>query len=277
MLLVYEFKGEIRVGYDIYCDESGNTGTNFFDDKQPIYVISGWLIERNNSYRIKSFIENIRKAKFPQSEELKGAKLLKNPKGRNFCVELIREMGSKGATPFFIIAEKRFCIAAKIVEAFFDPYYNEKLQNDFSWRNDLKITIAEIIYTVSLDSIRLFNHMHQNPTIENITTLKIQLVKDFREYGYSELADIVEGTNNKLEMILDEETHTAVAMEKKALATLNLPVFVSFIQLIEKFSRATDIKNVRLIHDEVAQFKKAFPEVFEIFNKKKIMVMDLSL
>ena len=28
----------------LYLDESGNTGTNFLDDAQPIYALAGWVV-----------------------------------------------------------------------------------------------------------------------------------------------------------------------------------------------------------------------------------------
>lgn len=46
-------------------------------------------------------------------------------------------------------------------------------------------------------------------------------------------------------------------------------MFVSFIQLIELFSRNINFNKVRMVHDEIAQFKKVFPEIFQIYSKSK--------
>lgn len=257
------------MNYDIYCDESGNTGANYLDLDQPVYVLSGWLIERNASYRAKEKIIGLREEYFPQMKELKGSKLLKTSKGRSFCASFLKEMGQLGCVPFFIVAEKRYCLAAKIVEAFFDNLYNDRISSQLSWNNDVKKIMAEIIYNISEGSIEKFANVHKSPSLENIKDTQIQLIKEFRKNGYDQLADAVEGSNNHLDKILEEETYTAVGMEKKALKTLNLPVFVSFIQLIEKFSRATELKKVRMIHDEIAQFQRVFPEIFEMYSKSK--------
>lgn len=257
------------MNYDIYCDESGNTGSNFLDTNQPIFVLSGWMFERNTSYKAKEKVIQLRKDNFPQMEELKGAKLLKSSRGRKFCADFFEEMGKMGAVPFFIVAEKRFCVAAKIVEAFFDPLHNDYLENSFSWRNDLKIIIAEIIYSISEESIEKFTEVHQSPTLANIKETQLELIKELKKNGYGQLADVVGGTNSHLGKILEEETYTITGMEKKAMKTLNLPVFISFINLIEKFSRNIGFKKVRMIHDEVAQFQRVFPEVFEMYNKSE--------
>ena len=170
---------------------------------------------------------------------------------------------------FFIVAEKRYCLAAKIVEAFFDNEYNDRVSTQLSWNNHIKKIIAEIIYNISEGSIEKFAEVHKSPSIANIKGAQIQLINEFRKNGYDQLAYAVEGSDNHLDKILEEETYTAIGMEKKALKTLNLPVFVSFIQLIEQFSRAIDFKKVRMIHDEVAQFQRVFPEIFEMYAKSK--------
>ena len=259
----------LTMNYDIYCDESGNTGANYLDLGQPVYVLSGWLIERNSSYRARDKIIELRREYFPQAKELKGSKLLKTSKGRSFCANFIKEMGQLGCVPFYIVAEKRYCLAAKIVEAFFDSEYNDRISNKLGWDFHTKKDMAEIIYNISEGSIERFADVHKSPSLANIKGAQIQLIKEFRKNGYEQLAYAVEGSNNHLDKILEEETYTAVGMEKKALKTLNLPVFVSFIQLIEKFSRSTDLKKVRMIHDEIAQFQRVFPEIFEMYSKSK--------
>ncbi len=49
------------------------------------------------------------------------------------------------AIPVFIIADKHFMIAAKIVETFFDCAYNPNIKNSFNWQSDLKRMLAEVI------------------------------------------------------------------------------------------------------------------------------------
>lgn len=255
--------------YDIYCDESGNTGSNFLDEKQPLYVVSGWMIERNSSYRAKEKVISLRKENFPHMKELKGARLLKTSKGRSFCSNFLKEMGQVGCVPFFIVAEKRYCLAAKIVEAFFDSEYNDRISTTLGWNNHVKKLIAEIIYNISGESIEKFAEVHKSPSIANIKSTQIQLIKEFRENGYDQLAYAVEGSNNHLHKILEEEIYTEHGMEKRAMKTINYTVFYSFIQLIELFSRNMNFKKVRMIHDEIAQFQRVFPEIFQLFSQSK--------
>ena len=40
----------------LYFDESGNTGTNYLDVRQPYFVYGGWLIEKEKEDEILSLI-----------------------------------------------------------------------------------------------------------------------------------------------------------------------------------------------------------------------------
>ncbi|WLR50051.1 DUF3800 domain-containing protein [Bacillus tianshenii] len=255
------------MNYDIYCDEAGNTGGNYLDPNQPIYVLSGWMIERSISYRAKNRIEYLKEGYYPQAKELKGAKILKRKRGAEFSSKLIEEMGAAQCMPFFIIAEKRYCVAAKMVEAYLDSEYNDRITETFSWMNQQKKNIAEIIYHISSGAIEKFAEAHNNPTLEAIKDAQLHLVEDLETNGLHDLAFAIKGSDKYMSEILEEETHTMNAMDRNALHTLNLPVFTSFVQMIESFSKYTGIKKIRMFHDEVAQFRKAYPETFQLYSQ----------
>ena len=63
--------------------------------------------------------------------EIKGARLIKCLEGQRAVLVLFRELGALGCLPQFVLAEKRYCVAAKIVETFLDPYYNPLLKQEF--------------------------------------------------------------------------------------------------------------------------------------------------
>ena len=43
----------------LYFDESGNTGTNYLDVRQPYFVYGGWLIEKEKEDEICESVERI--------------------------------------------------------------------------------------------------------------------------------------------------------------------------------------------------------------------------
>ncbi|MFB4367219.1 DUF3800 domain-containing protein, partial [Bacillus sp. LR_6] len=42
------------MNFDVYCDESGNSGKNFLDSGQLMYVLAGIMFERNQSYTLRT-------------------------------------------------------------------------------------------------------------------------------------------------------------------------------------------------------------------------------
>lgn len=251
--------------FDVYCDESGNSGGNYLDPQQPVYVLAGWSIEKSQRFRADRIIGRYNRTYFPDKPELKGAEILTSNEGQRITNELFRELGQVGCVPFFIIAEKRYCVAGKIVEAFFDSENNEKILPVFSWMNGIKKDIAELIYNISEKSIETFAQMHKNPSIESVKEAQLTVMNELANSGNQKLADVIDGASKYIEDILWEETHTQTAMPRKAMHSLNLPTFISFIQLIEKANRAAGFKT-RLFHDETKQFQEAYPEVFNLYK-----------
>lgn len=250
---------------DIYCDESGNSGGNFLDSQQPVYVLAGWSIDKNKRFLADKIIQRFHEKYYPDKPELKGSEILKSNEGQIRTNELFDELGKLGCNPLFVIAEKRYCVAGKIVEAFFDSENNNRVHPSFSWMNDMKKEITEIIYKVSVQSIEKYATMHKNASIENVKDLQLTVMNELMNSGHQNLAYVVEGSSDYIENILWEEDFSKTAMPKKALHSLNLPIFVSFIQLAEKANRTKGNK-ARMFHDETKQFEDSYAEVFNLFK-----------
>jgi hypothetical protein len=43
---------EITTTRTLFCDETGSTGSRFFDLEQPVYVEGGWFVARKNVSRV---------------------------------------------------------------------------------------------------------------------------------------------------------------------------------------------------------------------------------
>ncbi|MGN7311472.1 DUF3800 domain-containing protein [Alkalicoccobacillus gibsonii] len=257
------------MNYDIYCDESGNTGTNYLDNDQPFYVLSGWLIERNLSYKAKDTIQSLLKNNYPQAAELKGAKLLKSNKGISFCHEVIKSLGQNQAFPFFVITEKKYLLAAKLVESFFDPEYNRRIHSQFLFDKDLRKKIAELFYFHCDEALEKYLIFSKDPKIELIEEAYRSLEESLNKAGFDQIVYALRGIEDNLSEILDEEETTRDTYKKAAMKAPNFPVFVYFLQLIEKFSRNSEIKKIRMFHDNIHQFNVAYPDIHALLSKNK--------
>lgn len=260
--------------YELYCDESGNSGGNYLDKEQPVYILAGWLIEKNQRWLADSIIRGFLDKYYPDSPELKGATALKSRPGQEMAYNLMLELGKVGCVPFYNIAEKKYCVAGKMVEAYMDSEHNDYILPVFSWMNGVKKNIAQFIYDNSKGSIEKFAEAHNNPSVELLKEAHQLLIDEITENGEDKLAFVVSGASDYLPSILEEETHSLNAYPNKALHTLNLPVFVNFIQMIERFATQTQrckskhkITNLKLIHDETKQFQETYPEVFSLYKR----------
>lgn len=257
------------MNYDIYCDESGNSGGNYLDPQQPFYILAGWFVERNLKYRAENRISLFKKEHFPDKEELKGAEILKSNRGQILGNKLISDLGQAHCIPFFVIAEKRYCLSAKMVEAFLDSEHNEKVSPAFSWMNGIKKDIAQVIYNISDRSLEMFANAYKNPSIEALMNAQQTLIYELNQNSYSEIASAIEGSTKYMDLILEEENYGINALPNKALRSLNLPIFTSFIQIVERFTRNQKVKKVRMFHDETKQFREAYPEAFNWYARAK--------
>ncbi|MCY7984098.1 DUF3800 domain-containing protein [Bacillus inaquosorum] len=255
------------MNFDVYCDESGNSGKNFLDSGQPMYVLAGIMVERNQSYRLRNRIIEFRKECYPDQEEIKGSYILKNTKGQknaNILINSIFELG----IPFFSIVEKKFMLALKMVETFLDPEYNKNLVTSFTWMNDTKKRIGQIFYNSINHSRDVFGEAYKRPSLELINKAQEELSGELEKTKNSLLAELV--TQADTEKIYDEFQIANNSYSNGALASINLPILNSFFQIIERYSQnSMNTNKVRLIHDEHDKYESSFKKIFNQYMDKK--------
>jgi hypothetical protein len=85
----------------IYCDESGNIGTNLTDPEQPVFVLGALVVPEEDWRTVEKAIDEIVEHHFPAKDfpkvELHGAEL-NNPRKSNPLCKGRSERGSHAAT-----------------------------------------------------------------------------------------------------------------------------------------------------------------------------------
>ena len=129
---------------NLYLDESGNTGANWCDCNQPVFVYGGWLILDNNSELVTKKIKDI--FRFSKAVELKSRNIIKRK--RTYFYNMLEWFWrDEVALPVFCVVDKKYMISAKIVETFFDPAYNSQISNKLSYDSKTKKALASFIYS----------------------------------------------------------------------------------------------------------------------------------
>ena len=255
----------------IYCDESGNSGPNYLDEAQPFYVLAGWVVPTDAITDVAIHLEKLRASHVqsnytPKSPldagEVKSSSLLKSRQGQRKLVRLFQTLGQLGCIPMYLIAEKRFCIAAKIVETFLDPAYNNAFAMGFTGESVTKIQIANDLYECLPEStIRQFAEIYRNPTTESLKESLNQVVSDVRDTMNEELAVGFEGCLSGIEEIAEPEIEAA-KMWNGVVGTLNMPCLISFLMLVEHNAKQGLFSLAKLVHDEHAHYEQGYEQIF---------------
>jgi len=230
-----------------------------------VHVHAGWLVPSFTARGFRLACDRLREA--VAQREAKGSTLGKHPRRRAAAVEFIGRALGTGATPVFVVAEKRFCIVAKMVEAFADPFYNPEAAWIPTGADDLRKSICEALLCIlSPRTLEAFSNAQRDPTVESFRAVLESIVFACRFAGIDELAATFAGCIPGLAEVVDAERSVAVGSRKHASTAVNLFAFVAFMmqadQHIEQGLRAP----VRLVHDESLEFEDAFRAVHELFR-----------
>jgi len=191
-------------GADVYCDESGNSGPNYLDQAQPFYVLAGWLVPDDRVVEVNVAIENFRREQFPQLQELKTNSILRNDRTKRAGAQLFRTLGRLHCVPLYLIAEKRYCVAGKIVETFLDPVYNDIVRNPITSDVETKQEIANTLYE-QLDSaaLEMFAQAYMKPTPDALGAAIVSVAKAIDSDISEALGRALLGSRSHIDEIAD--------------------------------------------------------------------------
>lgn len=246
-----------------YCDESGNTGFNLSNNEQPFYVTGGVLVPRAAHPHLAGTLALTRPA---SGGERKATELLKKPEGRQAMCSMLDRAFGLGCHPFFLISEKRFNIAQKVVDVLFDPAHNEvaawlKLADDLA--RD-RIENQFFLLGKELDG---FLDAYRDPSVEGwkeaITTLQLAC----RERGWSQLDVTLGGALKNSDLIFEREHQAGLDLVGGGLsyhyhfASIQVPMFLHVVRLVDGVLEDAGARGT-VCHDETPKFERAFQTAF---------------
>lgn len=188
---------------NIFIDESGNTGPNYIDKNEKYFVLAGWL-DINNIASKSAKMSKL--TSLLEQKEGKNKILLNSVKGRNIISNVIEFMINEGCKPFLAIANKRYCVSARIVEVLMDPCYNDKMPKWFENYNKIvlvmKKSLANFFYELSDEVLSNFAIAYRGDDMtldERIQKMKISIDEIADELvNEKELAQIIKNSKFKI-------------------------------------------------------------------------------
>jgi uncharacterized protein DUF3800 len=192
--------------YTAYCDESGHTGGNFLDPTQPIYAIGGWLVPTTQTCSAEAVVARIARTLAPQASELHGHKHLRTHKGRVQAKTLFQGLRDLGSVPVFIVAEKRYVVAAKAVHTFLDPVHNPKVPNQLFNSPTRLQALADVVYGLGDPAVTQFGQAYRSKNAAELGAALVELIARLRATNRHELAETFHGAAPNIDSIARVES-----------------------------------------------------------------------
>ncbi len=261
------------MGASFFIDESGNTGTDWLNPAQPYFVYGGWLCLNNKKAEIESFLRDILAT--VQAPELKAKSLLRGKSGTYRFNQIFKKMITDfNALPFFGITDKKFMVAAKIVETFFDCAYNPAINGYLTYPVELKKALAACIVKDE-KLIENFSRLISNCTlsIAEMKDINQQLIKLFVVQDKQIVANSIKNLseNNFSEMVDEFETVTRLGT-RKSYITLTSTMLIELLKNIEFFCNDLHL-NVDVYHDNLRGYDELFQMLRDTFLKDSAPVI----
>ncbi len=243
-----------------FCDETGNTGPQFYCPDQPIYAEGGWLVPHDRRANLEGAFLEIERS-FGFTLKTKGTRLKDSPRGRECLMTALREMNG-AAIPFFYLVEKRYFTCAKAVETFFDPKYNLSIDPIETHDPEVRKLRADLLYAAPESIIAEFADAFRQEDAAKIAAVGaawVQALRSNREHGLAMQLQVslpeIQGNMHR------EFTKLRSAGFPKGYDTLNAPSLAQVFQVIERSSPPCD-----LIHDQCDSMAPIYQHFFDLYR-----------
>lgn len=254
-----------------YVDEAGQTGFNIWDcHTQPFFVIAGVTIEEGSS-DIAAYVRNIFQThKQPNQAEFKTNDWLKRPGRRHCILNMYRYISEYAVDVSVVVIEKKFMIAALIVNKFFDGAYNDF--EDYTWVSDKEERFKAVNYYYELfsdDDLSTIGKCLMHPNDINTKAIWDILWEKTDKLEYKR---VLLGVADHLDDI-NTEFH-AFALDKEDLheTITNSPNFTAFSRMgnMVAMNAKQSGYTTRLVFDDCPSCKNEFEYLYNLFQKESI-------
>jgi len=249
----------------VFMDESGNTGSNLLDPSQPLFTFVAIGINNSELKSLENAILSL-KAKHNIKTELHGKAVFK--RGKDSIIRAIAELLMDNNFQLFIgIAEKRYVIASLIESDFFDPEFNDKCDNSWTYPSEDRVENASFIFK-HLTEETLLACSKFFSTGDDIKSAYKMIFRDIERKKYKiPLGKILRGAEPHLDE-LERITKQALSTEK-TIHTPNFLIYMGLINKVEHYYEDIAEKKCNLIFDSSKEFNLAFLNAFKTMQKAK--------
>ena len=242
-------------------DEAGNTGEDLFKSDQAFFTLGALGVSKSAHGRVTAYIEKL-KATERITFELKGKAFL-NSKYEPLIKTILENILPMGCIPLFTVLEKRFMIAAKIVENYFDPQYNDKTDDTWTHPGERKIKFANYFYDVLSDAtLQKASTAMQKGGVEAVTEVYDLLMVEIND---DKTKRLLKGVKPNLESLAAEFSDIRDNNPDGIKGgVINSPNYTLYFDLVNRMVTFLINKNAigNLIFDSSREYNDAFQKLF---------------
>lgn len=247
----------------LICDESGNTGSDYMNGDQQVFVYAGLLLETHKLPQLRESIDEVDRL-YPGANEKKGAALLKENMGRRALARFIRSALAMGGTPIYSITEKKFSVSSRMVQTFFDPLINPAASSlhpdDATSRKQLALVLANLPDYY----LNLFVDAFHDPSAEAFRKSITSLIRAMKSRHQNFLAKVLmaqlEALPNLVESELDD-TEIWGGRRSKGIS-INVGAFFSFLQMADTATKIIGNPPTEVLHHQISSLESALRVVW---------------
>lgn len=245
----------------VYIDESGNTGLQLYDPKQPIYSIAGICVPEKNNEDLHNVFGHTKRAFRLQGDELKGNRLIGSANGQNAILHLAKELKQAGIMIALLVVHKPYHAVGWIIHDCFDYAHNSSVDEQWTWDRELRLPAQnEIMKLASPETLRCWWEARRQCNAAGMKESIEQLIMELSVNPYGlHLGQLLSG--------FDAED----LAETSRLTVKNLPIpkqqngispnvtsFIGYLQCIDQDAKEMGIPDICVIHDEQREFSDNF-------------------
>lgn len=246
-----------------FCDESGNSGVNYWDPQDPFFVMAAWIVP-----------ETISKTDFVQ-QTLSKHDLLADLRGRRRgnaatlprISRAFREFGKNGCVPGFIMAEKRFAVCGKIINVLLEPEHNPEMASDFLFNRSLHQTLVEDFYSLlSDDTLKKFTEAYLSEDIVQMEAFISAACAECEAAERVDLPRMLRGSVKHLHENTDFLTQKLLGFSRNH-QSINMVIVGSFFSMLEQLARKINAE-FSIVHDEIYHYERAYSSFFTLSKQR---------
>lgn len=248
--------------WTVFCDETGNSGGNYMDQAQPFYLVGGFMVPGDEETYTEAIEQCARSLRI--EGELHGTHLLGRRGALKTINKLFGNLADQGCVPTFAFAEKKFSVAARVIETLLDPLFNDLVGNSFTYDNNLKRDLAERVYKLPYATLAHFAEAYISSNAELMPIIAESISTQLLLLDERDLSKLIRGSLKHIEDNMATEMQGNDGWPRRSAITINLPIAMLFFNILERLGRTTDAR-INVVHDNTSQFEEAFKKGFNLF------------